>query len=104
MTARANESLLFNWLSIGLGLISALLLVNAGIAYRNTRQLHNEGFWVAHTHEVLASLDDVLSTVKDAETGQRGFLITGKEDYLIRICRTRCNFSGYKDLCRDRLV
>jgi PAS domain S-box-containing protein len=70
------------WLVIGLGLIVVLLLVNAGIAYRNTRQLHTDAYWVAHTHEVLESLDDLLSTVKDAETGQRGFLITGKENYL----------------------
>ncbi len=70
------------WLVIGLGLIVVLLLVNAGIAYRNTRQLHNDAYWVAHTHEVLNSLDELLTTVLDAETGQRGFLITGREDYL----------------------
>jgi len=70
------------WIVIGLGVIVALLLVNAGIAYQNTRRLHNDGYWVAHTHEVLDSLDDLLSTVKEAETGQRGFLITGKENYL----------------------
>ena len=59
------------WLVIGLGLIVVLLLVNAGIAYRNTRQLHNDAYWVAHTHEVLNSLDELLTTVLDAETGQR---------------------------------
>jgi PAS domain S-box-containing protein len=70
------------WLVIGFGLIVALLLVNAGIVYRQTRSLHRDGYWVAHTHEVLGSLDDLFSTVKDAETGQRGFLITGNEKYL----------------------
>ncbi|MGI8502461.1 MAG: response regulator, partial [Hassallia sp.] len=35
-----------------------------------------------HTYEVLINLENFLSTLKDAETGQRGYLITGSEDYL----------------------
>ncbi|MDE3197713.1 MAG: CHASE3 domain-containing protein, partial [Acidobacteriota bacterium] len=37
---------------------------------------------VVDTLRELRQIDDVLSTVKDAETGQRGFLITGSESYL----------------------
>ena len=37
---------------------------------------------VTHTHEVLVKLEHVLSLLKDAETGQRGFLLTGDERYL----------------------
>jgi len=32
--------------------------------------------------EILAELQDVLVTVEDAETGQRGYLITGQQEYL----------------------
>jgi CheY-like chemotaxis protein/CHASE3 domain sensor protein len=32
--------------------------------------------------EVLAQLQTVLSTLKDAETGQRGYLLTGRDSYL----------------------
>src|SRR5579884_685851 len=67
---------------LGLGLLAALLLGNAWISYRNTRQLDEDAAWVAHTHEVLDSLRGLLSTVKDAETGQRGFLLTGDRRYL----------------------
>jgi phosphoserine phosphatase RsbU/P len=67
------------WHMIGFALIMALLVVNSGIAYRNTRQLHTDAFWVAHTHEVLESLEDLLSAVRDAETGRRR-LLTGKEN------------------------
>src|ERR1700730_10028629 len=66
----------------GIGLVVALLAVNAGLAYRNTRQLNEDAGWVAHTHEVLDLTADVLLTLVDAETGQRGFLLTGKEDFL----------------------
>ena len=37
---------------------------------------------VAHTHAVLSVLDRLESLLKDAETRQRGFLITGEEKYL----------------------
>src|SRR4029077_17419384 len=67
---------------VGIGLVVALLVVNAGLAYRNTRQLLEDAGSVAHTHEVLDLTSDVLRTLVDAETGQRGFLITGKKDFL----------------------
>src|SRR6516162_3275590 len=67
---------------VGAGLVAALLVGNAGLAYRNTRQLLEDAGWVAHTHEVLDLTSDVLRTLVDAETGQRGFLLTGKEDVL----------------------
>ena len=37
---------------------------------------------VVDTLRELRQIDDVLSTMKDAETGQRGFLLTGAESYL----------------------
>jgi len=38
--------------------------------------------WVIHTHEVISVSDNLLSTMTDAETGQRGFLLTGDNNYL----------------------
>src|SRR6476646_910283 len=38
--------------------------------------------WVEHTYVVLRSTDEAERGLVDAETGQRGFLLTGKEDYL----------------------
>jgi len=67
---------------VGVGLVVALLVVNAGVAYRNTRQLLEDAGRVAHTHEVLDLTSDVLLSLVDAETGQRGFLITGKDEFL----------------------
>ena len=34
------------------------------------------------SHDVVVGLDDVLSNLRDAETGQRGYLLTGDERYL----------------------
>lgn len=38
--------------------------------------------WVVHTYRVINSAESLLSTMKDAETGERGFLLTGDESYL----------------------
>ena len=37
---------------------------------------------LALSHDVVVGLDDVLSNLRDAETGQRGYLLTGDERYL----------------------
>lgn len=38
--------------------------------------------WVTHTYEVILHLDSTLALLIDAETGQRGFVVTGRESYL----------------------
>jgi signal transduction histidine kinase/CHASE3 domain sensor protein len=53
-----------------------------GIAWFNIRTLKQDNELIIHSHEVIGTLDELLSSVKDAETGQRGFLLTGDERYL----------------------
>ena len=40
------------------------------------------GTTVRETEQLLSHVENILSTMKDAETGQRGFVITGDESYL----------------------
>ena len=47
-----------------------------------------------HTLNVLSALQDLGSAVKDAETGQRGFLLTGEESYLAPYNDARAAFPG----------
>lgn len=63
-------------------MVVALLIFNAATSYRNTLKLIENQQWVSHTHKVLTELEATLSTLKDAETGQRGYLLTGEERYL----------------------
>jgi len=67
---------------VGLVLALVLLLINALVSYRNIRRVIENERWVSHTQQVLAELEGTLSTLKDAETGQRGYLLTGNENYL----------------------
>jgi methyl-accepting chemotaxis protein len=66
------------------GFVAALVMMGVigAVSYNNTVDLVENEKWVAHTHTVLNKLDGVLSTLKDAETGQRGYLITAEESYL----------------------
>ncbi|MBX3198507.1 MAG: CHASE3 domain-containing protein [Labilithrix sp.] len=54
-----------------------MLVLVAVIAYRSIDGLLDNNARVTHTHSVLEKIASTLSLVKDAETGQRGFIITG---------------------------
>jgi PAS domain S-box-containing protein len=68
-------------LVIGAGLLIAVLIVDAGLSYKNTRHLHGAAQMVAHTTAVMESLEEIVSTAKEAESNQRGYLITGDSSY-----------------------
>jgi len=60
-----------------------VILVALGIfSYRSTQRLLQTNESVAHTHEGLVALSTFLSSLDDAETGKRGFVITGREEFL----------------------
>src|SRR5262249_48299616 len=58
------------------------VLVIALLSYRSVVARAEAASTVNHTNEVEDHLHRFLSHVKDAETGQRGFLLTGVENYL----------------------
>jgi len=60
----------------------AFFLGSGAIAYWNTVTLRKSARQVSQSHQVIQSLEDVFGLLKDAETGQRGFVITGDDKYL----------------------
>jgi CHASE3 domain sensor protein len=71
-----------NNIKVGILVILGVLIANAALSYRSTSTLINRTEWVMHTDRVIAELEATLSTLKDAETGERGYIITGEETYL----------------------
>src|ERR1700722_600964 len=69
---------------IALGLAGALVffLISGGVAYFNLRTLRDDNQKIVHSHEVITTLDELLSGAQNAETGQRGYLLTNNEKYL----------------------
>src|SRR5258708_17318323 len=77
-----------NW-KIGNGLVLGGFIIERAIrafvgwqSYRNTARFAQASEWRKHTYEVLRNLDETVARLVDAETGQRGYLLTGEESYL----------------------
>jgi CHASE3 domain sensor protein len=61
----------------------ALVVLLAGyLSYRYNAILKQNRDLVVHTYQVISAVERAFSDVQDAETGQRGFVITGDEKYL----------------------
>ena len=69
---------------IGSGFALALvaLLIIGVSAYRTTTHQLQTAERVTHSHQTLRTLARLLLLLTEAETGQRGFIITGEERYL----------------------
>lgn len=69
------------WLA-GAGGLVALLVMAAGLTFHSTRRLNGDASWVAHTHEVIDTLDEIIVHMREAEAAQRSSIITGDESRL----------------------
>jgi PAS domain S-box-containing protein len=54
-----------------------------------------------HTYDLVARVDAVMSELKDAETGQRGFLLTGDEAFLRPYLAVRDSVRGHLEELRQ---
>src|SRR5579872_2614606 len=61
--------------------IGAFVIVGV-LSYIAIVNLLDDENWVTHTYTVIDKLDLLLVTMVNAETGQRGYIITGNLDYL----------------------
>jgi signal transduction histidine kinase/CHASE3 domain sensor protein len=59
-----------------------LLILFTGISYKQIKALDNSTELVVHTHKINTELEKLFSHIKDAEAGQRGFLLTHDTLYL----------------------
>ena len=76
------KTLFDRWFFLGIAAVFVITAGNSALAFHNTRLLYETAGQVTHTHKVLEALAELLSRAKDAETGQRGFVITGDLGYL----------------------
>ncbi|SEK94466.1 Methyl-accepting chemotaxis protein (MCP) signalling domain-containing protein [Roseateles sp. YR242] len=69
-------------LTVGFALSFGLLLLIGLLSYRGVDALTNTSYQVTRTHQALSHIAALLSAMKDAETGQRGYVLTGDDTYL----------------------
>lgn len=71
------------WLKIVTPGIAAVVLITiVGFSYRQWEQFRRSNAEAARTREIGEACNRVLSDMVDAETGQRGYLLTGESRYL----------------------
>jgi CHASE3 domain sensor protein len=67
---------------LGFLLAGVLLIAVGAVSYRQMLRLDEARELATHTLLVREEIEILLSLVKDAETGQRGYLLTGEASYL----------------------
>jgi CheY-like chemotaxis protein len=71
------------------------------LAYSNTGAVRESTYWTSHSNTAIHDLDALLQYVTDAETGQRGFIITGNDDYLAPYRKGLQNIALVRESLRD---
>jgi methyl-accepting chemotaxis protein len=66
----------------GFGITLAIFVIVGTVSYRSVTKQTEAAAWVAHTREVQNQLTELLASMQDAETGERGYVITGSDSYL----------------------
>lgn len=69
-------------ISAGFALALLALLIIGAISYQSTLRFQEASSWQKHSADVQGTIDDLLTAVQDAETSQRGYLLTGMDSYL----------------------
>ncbi len=87
---------------------SLILFLVALISFKNSEKYAATNKMVNHTHEVLYELEQILVASVDAETGERGYIITGNDTYLEPFVRAKSDILDHlkkvKDLTTDNAL
>ena len=66
----------------GFGVVLALMAVVSIVIFISINSLVTSSKWVNHTYEVIRTAESVGAAMVDMETGQRGFMVAGNDEYL----------------------
>lgn len=71
-----------NQLWLGNGTVLLLMILIATIVHSSINSLIATSEWVTLTHEEIEQAEIMQKTIRDMQTGMRGFLISGKDNFL----------------------
>ena len=90
---------------LGFGMALLILVVVGGVSYHNTVALIDNTDMRSHTYQVLASLNTLVAELVNAETGQRGYVLTGRESYVepyrLAVKAVDAEYTKLRDLTAD---
>ncbi|HLZ45156.1 MAG TPA: CHASE3 domain-containing protein, partial [Gemmatimonadales bacterium] len=81
-------------IQVGFGVAIALVVAVGAAALRSTAGTVASARWVSHTLEVETTLQETLRNLIDAETGGRGFALTGRDAFLEPYDSARAHTGG----------
>jgi two-component system, LuxR family, sensor kinase FixL len=82
--------------------IALALFVGAAVALNvNLSGLRDSFAWVEHTNEVLRGISACERALLEAESGERGYLLTGESSYLDSYNRSRTQIARIPDVLRQ---
>ncbi|KNY27078.1 methyl-accepting chemotaxis protein [Pseudobacteroides cellulosolvens] len=92
-------------LYVGFCVVILVLVILSTIVFVNFSNYTKANDWNEHTYEVLSDLDNIVTSMINMETGQRGFSITGDEKFLEPYNKGKTDFEKYfnnvKELTSD---
>ncbi|MGB1236847.1 MAG: CHASE3 domain-containing protein [Pseudomonadales bacterium] len=71
-----------NKLLSGYGVILTLMTIIAAVVYIGVNSLVSNFSWVSHTYKVLDKASSIEAAAVDMETGMRGYLLAGQDEFL----------------------
>lgn len=71
-----------NFLRIIFVLSIVMLFLISSISYKHNQNLSESNNIINHTYQVNTELENLISNIKDAETNQRGYIITRSDQFL----------------------
>jgi len=78
MPSSAVQKTVFGLVATALTFLLAVI-ANGLLSYR----INEVKYWTLHTHQVIEGLKDALLALEDAESEDRGYALTGNEEFLI---------------------
>jgi signal transduction histidine kinase/DNA-binding response OmpR family regulator/CHASE3 domain sensor protein len=76
------KSTIFFKLQLGFGVSVLILFISSVLSYISIQKLIEANIAIKNTNEIRLDLENVLSYLKDAETGQRGYILTHDNEFL----------------------
>lgn len=82
-----------------------ILICIGALSYRSQVRNEEDREWVTHTHLVVEMLQAIRIDITEAETGERGYILTGQQPYMesygVGVDRLGQDIEGLRDLTSD---
>ena len=89
-----NNLTIVRKLAVAFVLMILIQLSMSVLSWTKVSSVEDTTHWTEHTHSVLSKLNSVMAAMVDQETGIRGFLVSGMENFLEPFVSGQAHFSA----------